>query len=222
MGIPITLAFAPHCPALPPPLFPTIPSNRPVRASEDPVYLVTCHGLCCKHAASPPARSASCNHPCKHTYVHNGHTDPDTGCKPNCLPRGPNSSSSLRSRQSPCPIFKQSCLDSPRIKTSGKLQAQTSTSFSLKQNMSLCMCTHPETHFTETSQSPCYSEHSPPPSSIGCGLAEAGGWQRQDLSICPWHLHPSASEELGPNLRHHSVAAGQNRGSSQGCQYSCY
>lgn len=185
-----------------------------------------CHGLCCKHSASPPARSTSYNHSLKHTYthhtyIHHGHTDPDTGCTPNCLPRGPNSSSSLRARQSPCPIFKQSCLDSPRIKTSGKLQAQTSTSFSLKQNTSLCLHTHPETHFSQTSQSPCYSERSPPPSSIGCGPAEAGGWQTQVLSICPWHLHPSASEELEPNLRHHSVAAGQNR-SRQGCQYLHY
>lgn len=41
----------------------------------------------------------------------------------------PMASSSLRSLQFVRPVFKQSCLESPRTKTSRKLQAQTSTSF---------------------------------------------------------------------------------------------
>ena len=99
-------------------------------------------------------------HACMHTYIHNSHTSPRAACRLNCLPERPKNSSPLGSLQSPCPIFKQSCLDSPRIKTSGKLQAQTSTSFSLKQNMSLCVRTHPKTRTPlKPSQTPCRSEH---------------------------------------------------------------
>lgn len=96
---------------------------------------------------SPPSRS------------HTLYTDPDSGFKPNCLPGGPNSSSSLRSLQSACPVFKQSCLESLRIKTSGKLQAQTSASLSLKQNTSFYMFAHPKTHTPiQTQPSLCPSE----------------------------------------------------------------
>lgn len=44
------------------------------------------------------------------------HLDPNPGFKPNCLPGGPNGSSSLRSLRFACPLFKQSCSESPRIR----------------------------------------------------------------------------------------------------------
>lgn len=124
-------------------------------------------------------------HACMHTYIRNSHTSPQAGCRLNCLPERPKSPFPLGSLQSPCPIFKQSSLDSPRIKTSGKLQAQTSASFSLKQNMSLCVRTHPKTRTplkpSQTpSQTPCHSEHASHrlrPSG-GQGLAETGSAHR--------------------------------------------
>lgn len=169
------------------------------------------------HSSSYP-----CIHPTIHKYIHTYimATDPHTGCKPNCLPRGPNSSSSLWSLQSPCPIFKQSCSDSPRIKTSGKLQAQTSTSFSLKQNMSLCMRTHPETHAPlKPSQSPRGSEHFSPLPVPSVAHQSLGACRDK---ICSSVLGTSTLqlvEKLGSYLRHHSEVAGGNRGSRQGCQY---
>lgn len=108
---------------------------------------------------------------------------------------------------------KQSHLDSPRIKTSEKSQAQTSTSFSLKQNMSLSMRTHPETHAPlKPSQSPCRSEQSSPRWRLGaCG--------NRIWSPVPGTSTRKLGEELGPYLGHHSVAACQSRGSRPGRQY---
>lgn len=88
---------------------------------------------------------------------------------------------SLRWPQCACPVFKQSCLESLRIKTSGKLQAQTSTSLSLKHNMSFYVFTHPHSNpASHPAPQPFYRTQPK------WGLGTCSGRIRP---LCPWHHH---------------------------------
>lgn len=100
---------------------------------------------------------------------------------------------------------------------SGKLQAQTSTSFSLKQNMSVCMLTHPETH---SIQIPTVTL--PLRALLYIGLDPEGGWGslRQDVLSLSWVSPPQGLIESlrPPSLSLHAVAWGEVIGRAARCR----
>ena len=152
----------------------------------------SCLQGCSRASPSPPSRS------------HKLHSDPSSDFKLNCLPGGPNGTSSLRGLQSARPVFKQSCLEPLRIKTSGKLQAQTSTSLSLKHNMPCYVFTHP--HSNPVSH--------PAPLSPSRGLGPSGGWGLAQAESAPSVPGTSPTQGLWESSRPlslslHTVAGGQ-------------
>ena len=166
------------------------------------IYSDSCLLGCSRGSPSPPSRS------------HKLYLDPNSGFKPNCLPGGPNGSSSLRSLQSAGPVFKQSCLESLRIKW--KIASpDLYLTFSKIQHVILHVHTVP----FKPSQSPCPSEpfHRAWPY---WGLETCSG---RLCSHCPWHRHPQGlSENISPlSLHFHTVAGGQVRGLRQGWQVLC-
>lgn len=107
-------------------------------------------------------------------------------------------------------FFKQSCLEYLRIKTSGKLQAQTSTALSLKHNMSF--------HSNPASY--------PAPLSPFLGRGPNGGWGPAQAESAPsvpgaTPLPGACRRVAGPSASFHTVAGGQMRVLRNGCRVLC-